>query len=116
MSTYRTSLRPAVLTMALAIAFALFACNRGGSDVYPDCGYSVGTCHPQSTSCGIQVSCKSRTFGLVCTPPTEPGAKQIECTCVDNSVPGKKVQLAFGTAAEPFSGNYQAIVKTACGF
>jgi hypothetical protein len=104
------------LRLASLLFVVVCACKGNDSTAYPECGYSAGTCHPSSTSCGIQISCEHRTLGIQCTPPVEKNAQTIECTCVENSVPGKKVRLAFGRPEAPFTGDYQAIVKTACGF
>ena len=76
-----------------------------------DCSAAIGSCDsPQAMHCGIQLSCEKRQLEVKCTPPA-PGAKVMECQCVENSVLGKAVQLE-----NPPSGDVKALASTACGW
>jgi hypothetical protein len=98
--------------MRAAAVFGLLvfasACSKQASGL-DGCAVSVGTCNKGSVACGVQLSCEKRTIELKCEVPAEASAKTIACQCIENSVLGKKVELAY-----PFHGDAKAVVATAC--
>ena len=90
------------------LVFATIACSKE-SDGLDNCTHSIGSCIKGSTSCGIQLACGKRNIEIKCEAPADQTVKSVACQCVDNSVLGKKVNLAY-----PFHGNLTSVIATAC--
>lgn len=94
----------------LALGTTIAACGK--KNTLDACAGFVGTCGPNSTSCGAEFSCPDGTkYALKCTAPAS--KPPLTCQCLQNDVVQKSAQIAAD-----FSGQDDARDKaaTACGW